>query len=103
MEKITNHTKYLKEHPYPNLYIEKKRRRFIFSKKCLGMDFQLRIPFRKIKTVSDFDQMCSNWQSEYSKIVTNHYESHDLTLVKTEITITTTLKNHTETDSIIKK
>jgi len=78
MEKITNHAKYLKDHPYPNLYVEKKKRRYIFYKRCLGTVFELKIPFRKIKTVSDFNEMCSKWQQEYSIFSSDIYKRHDL-------------------------
>jgi len=66
MEKIKNHTKFLKEHPYPNLYIEKKKRRFFFYKRCHGQEFLRRIPFRDIKTEDDFDAMCKKWQTDYN-------------------------------------
>ena len=67
MKKLTkkvNHNKLLKDNPHPGLYIEKKRRRYVFYKRIMGKEFILRVPFRQIKSEEDYSKMIKDWDKQ---------------------------------------
>ena len=72
MNKKLNHKQIMENHPHPHLYIEKKRRRFVFYKRLHGKEFIRRIPFRQIKTFMDYDRMRSEWDAEYKRSAYEH-------------------------------
>ena len=62
-----NYKKLIKNKHHPGLYIEKKRRRFVFYKRVYGKEFIFRVPFREIKTEEDYDMMLEKWKRELSR------------------------------------
>ena len=60
-----NNLKMMNNYPHPHLYIEKKSKRYVFYKRLLGKGFILRVPFYKIRNLSQYLAMCDNWNSEF--------------------------------------